>query len=62
MMVMALGETVHFCTPDDALVVRNILGLYIQILSQFVKPPLKDGLSKPKKYFKVNTIREMYTL
>jgi hypothetical protein len=27
----------HFCTPDDALVVRNIF--YIQILSQFVKPP-----------------------
>jgi hypothetical protein len=34
---MALGETrVHFCTPDDALVVRNILSFY---LSQFVKPP-----------------------
>jgi hypothetical protein len=28
-----------FCTPDDALVVRNILSFYIQILSQFVKPP-----------------------
>jgi hypothetical protein len=38
-MVMALGETcwnkeegyhlaVHFCTPDDALVVRNILSFY----------------------------------
>jgi hypothetical protein len=30
---------VHFCTPDDALVLRNILSFYIQILSQFVKPP-----------------------
>jgi hypothetical protein len=30
---------VHFCTPDDALVVRNILSFYIKILSQFVKPP-----------------------
>jgi hypothetical protein len=30
---------VHFCTPDDALVVRNILSFYIHILSQFVKPP-----------------------
>jgi hypothetical protein len=30
---------VHFCTPDDALVVRNILSFYSQILSQFVKPP-----------------------
>jgi hypothetical protein len=29
----------HFCTPDDALVVRNMLGFYIQSLSQFVKPP-----------------------
>jgi hypothetical protein len=26
-------------TPEDALVVRNILSFYIQILSQFVKPP-----------------------
>jgi hypothetical protein len=46
MMVMALGETcwnnkliVHFCTPDEALVVQNKLSFYIQILSQFVEPP-----------------------
>jgi hypothetical protein len=26
-------------SSDDALVVRNILNFYIQILSQFVKPP-----------------------
>jgi hypothetical protein len=37
-------ERVHFCTPDDALVVRNILSFYTllsfyTILSQFVKPP-----------------------
>jgi hypothetical protein len=31
---------VHFCTPDDALVVRNVLSFfYIQNLSQFVKSP-----------------------
>jgi hypothetical protein len=31
---------VHLCIPDDAhAVVRNILSFYIQILSQFVKPP-----------------------
>jgi hypothetical protein len=29
----------HLCTPDDALVVRNILSFYKQILSKFVKPP-----------------------
>jgi hypothetical protein len=27
---------VHFCTPDDALVVRNILSFYIHTKSQFV--------------------------
>jgi hypothetical protein len=31
-------HVVHFCTPDDALVGRNILSFYITILSQFVKP------------------------
>jgi hypothetical protein len=31
-------HSVHFCTPDDSLVVRNKLS-FIQILSQFVKPP-----------------------
>jgi hypothetical protein len=30
---------VFFCTPDDALVVRNILSFHIQIPSQFVKSP-----------------------
>jgi hypothetical protein len=30
---------IHFCTPDDALVVRIILSCYIQFHSQFVKPP-----------------------
>jgi hypothetical protein len=35
---------VHFCTPDDALVARNILSFYIQIFSRFVKPPLFDIL------------------
>jgi hypothetical protein len=35
---VSLGGRVHFCTPDDALVVRNILS-FIKILSQFVKPP-----------------------
>jgi hypothetical protein len=30
---------VQFCTPDDALVVQNIIVFYIKILSQFVKPP-----------------------
>jgi hypothetical protein len=29
----------NFRTPDDALVVRNILSFFIQILSQFVKRP-----------------------
>jgi hypothetical protein len=29
----------HFCTPDDGLVVRNILSFMYKILSQFVKPP-----------------------
>jgi hypothetical protein len=31
-------ELVHFCTPDDALVVGNILS-FLYILSQVVKPP-----------------------
>jgi hypothetical protein len=43
MSVLALDEAyslrVQICTPDDELVVRNILSFYIQILSQFVKPP-----------------------
>jgi hypothetical protein len=30
---------VRFCTPGDALVVRNILSFIYKILSQFVKPP-----------------------
>jgi hypothetical protein len=29
----------HFRTPDGALVVRNILSFYTQILSQYVQPP-----------------------
>jgi hypothetical protein len=29
---------VHISTPDDTLVLRNILSFFIQILSQFVKP------------------------
>jgi hypothetical protein len=33
------NSIVHFCTPDDALVARNILSFYIRILFQFVKPP-----------------------
>jgi hypothetical protein len=41
MTAMALGETfsVHFRTPDNALVMPNIMSFYIQTLSQFVKPP-----------------------
>jgi hypothetical protein len=40
---------VNFCTPDNAVVARNILSFYIQILSQFVKPP-SDTL---RRYFKM---------
>jgi hypothetical protein len=45
-------EYVHFCTPDDALVVRNILSFYIGILSQFVKLPSDTHL----RYFTCITI------
>jgi hypothetical protein len=30
---------VHFCTPENALLVWNILSFKYKILSQFVKPP-----------------------
>jgi hypothetical protein len=50
-IVEMLVMTVHFCTPDGALVVRNILSfLYTyNILSQFVKPP-SDTLLRWVKY------------
>jgi hypothetical protein len=37
-------NSVHRGTPDDALVVRNILSFYIQTLYQFVKPPSSDTI------------------
>jgi hypothetical protein len=41
--------TVNFRTPDDALVVAKYIQFYIQILSQFVKPP-RDTLLR---YFNI---------
>jgi hypothetical protein len=36
---ICLAITVHYCTPDDALVVRNILSSLYTNPFQFVKPP-----------------------
>jgi hypothetical protein len=38
---------VNLCTPDDVIVVRNILSFYIRILCQFAKPP-SDTLLRSK--------------
>jgi hypothetical protein len=37
---MPLG---HFCTPENALVVRNISSLYIKNVFKFVKPRSKPS-------------------
>jgi hypothetical protein len=46
-----LNKNLYIKTPDDALVVQNILSFQIQILSQFVKPPSDTLVQFFKSYY-----------
>jgi hypothetical protein len=49
-----LYSSVHFCTPDDSLLVQDILSFTYKIKSLFVKPPSDTLFRYHRQFFFYN--------